>query len=558
MSLKTIAIGVDDFKLLIEQGSYFVDKSLFIEQLMEEGSQVLLFPRPRRFGKTLNMSMLNYFFTHENSEKNRQLFEGLAITQSQVYEQHQGQYPVIFLSFKSCKGNTYEKIYQGICNVLAKTFRVHENIMQHEHFTDMEREKFFTVTQEKADEVLLAQSLLFLTDFLNRSHGKKVIILIDEYDTPIHEAYLHGYYEKATAFLRILLGNALKGNEYLQKGVLTGILRVSKESMFSDLNNIMVYSILSRDYNEFFGFTQKDVDEMITYYGLAEQKKQVKDWYNGYYFGDLEVYNPWSILSFAKNHGAYRAYWLGTSANDLVHKLIKDSDKTVKKDIEDALNNQLVISRIEENISFPHLEASRENILSFLVQTGYLKARYKEMQNNRMMYEVSIPNEELKIIYTDTVNMWFEQNIGSSSLNEMLKALISGDIELFGEILSSFVVSYLSYYQTSKDHIEKVYHAFVLGMLINLQDRYHIESERESGFGRVDILMIPKDKSKLAFVIEMKKIRVSENTQTALESALKQIEDRQYESLLRQQGCQNIMKLAITFDGKRVWVKRGE
>jgi len=502
--------------------------------------------------------MLNYFFTLEDGEQNRQLFDGLIITKSPVFEKHQGQYPVIFLSFKSCKGDTFEKVFSGIQNVLASTFKGFEHILESKLWNTTEKQEFKQIVEKTADESLLSGSLQFLSRMLNTYYNKKAIILIDEYDTPIHEAYLHGFYDKAVGFLRIMLGNALKGNEHLQKGVLTGILRVSKESMFSDLNNIMVYSILSKDYNEFFGFTQQDVDAIITYYGLSEQKNQVKEWYNGYYFGDLEVYNPWSILSFAKNYGTYRAYWLGTSANDLVKKLIKDSDKTVKKDIEDALNNQVVVSRIEENISFPHLEASRENILSFLVQTGYLKARYQEMQDNRLMYEVTIPNEELKIIYTDTVNMWFQESIGSSNLNEMLKALISGDIELFEEILSSFVVSYLSYYQTSKDHIEKVYHAFVLGMLINLHDRYYIESERESGFGRVDILMTPKDKSKLAFVIEMKKIRVSENTQTALESALKQIEDRQYETLLRQQGCQNIMKLAVTFDGKRVWVKRGE
>jgi hypothetical protein len=562
MNLKKIAIGEDDFKLFRQGDSYFVDKSIFIEQVIEDASRVLLFPRPRRFGKTLNMSMLHYFFTHNRAEENRQLFEGLAITQSPAFEKHQGKYPVIFLSFKSCKGDTYEKIFQGISSVLAKAFREHESMMQKECFTEIDREKFFNISQEKADEALLAQALLLLTDLLNRCYGKKAIILIDEYDTPIHEAYLHGFYEKAVGLLRILLGNALKGNEYLQKGVLTGILRVSKESMFSDLNNIMVYSILSKDFNEFFGFVQHEVDALITYYGLGDQKQQVKGWYNGYYFGDLEVYNPWSILSFSKNHGTYRAYWLGTSANDLVHKLIKDSDNSVKKDIEDALNNHPVVSRIEENISFPHLEASRENILSFLVQTGYLKARYKEMQNSRLMYEVTIPNEELRIIYTDTITLWFQESIGSVELGQMLNALIAGDLPIFERIFSKFVLETLSFFNVGrkKPEVERVFQAFLLGMLINLKDRYQVYSEKESGYGRFDVSLVPHDKSKQAIIMELKSIDTfnNETREQTLDSALKQIEDRNYESLLRQQGCQNIMKLAVTFDGKRVWVKRGE
>jgi len=415
-----------------------------------------------------------------------------------------------------------------------------------------EKQEFRQIVEKTADESLLSGSLQFLSRLLNTFYEKKAIILIDEYDTPIHEAYQHGFYDKAVGFLRIMLGNALKGNEHLQKGVLTGILRVSKESMFSDLNNIMVYSILKENYHTYFGFTQQEVDDLLQYYQLEGHIEMVKQWYNGYYFGNEEIYNPWSILNFTQHRGRFEAYWLGTSANDLVHNLIKNSDKSVKKDIEDVLNNRPVLAVIDENISFQYLENTRENILSFFVQTGYLKARLHAFENTDLIYRIEIPNIELSKIYYKVIQLWFQESIGSSNLNEMLKALISGDIELFEEILSSFVVSYLSYYQTSKDHIEKVYHAFVLGMLINLQDQYHIESERESGFGRVDILMTPKDKSKLAFVIEMKKIRVSENTQTALESALKQIEDRQY-----QQGCQNIMKLAITFDGKRVWVKRG-
>ena len=553
--MKKLAIGEDDFKLLRQGNHYFVDKSLFIEEVINDASRVLLFPRPRRFGKTLNLSMLQYYFTNKNTEENRQLFDGLAITKSPVFEQHFGQYPVVFLSFKSCKGDSYNKIHYSVSSVIARVFKEHNYLLNKDLLYPAEVEKFNQIIDEKASESLLRESLLLLSEFIFRYHQKKVLILIDEYDTPIHEAYLNGFYTKAIELMRILLGNALKGNEHLQKGILTGILRVSKESMFSDLNNVEVYSVLNKNYNQFFGFTQREVDELLQYFGLRHLQPEVKNWYNGYYFGNEEIYNPWSILSFVKNEGEFKPYWLSTSANALVHSLIKDSDKSVKKDIEDALNNKLVLSAIDENISFDFLKNSREHILSFLVQTGYLKARYHDFVGSDMIYQIEIPNIELSKIYYTVIETWFNESIGSKDLENMLKALISGDIELFEDILNVFVVNYLSFYQTSKDHIEKVYHAFVLGMLITLKDSYHIESERESGYGRVDILMTPKNKTQPGIIIEMKKIRPRETTETALEAALQQIEDRQYETILRQQGCTNIMKLAVTFDGKRVWAK---
>ena len=328
--------------------------------------------------------------------------------------------------------------------------------------------------------------------------------------------------------------------------------------MFSDLNNVEVYSVLNKYYNRYFGFTQHEVDEMLDQYKLFDRREDVKNWYNGYYFGDEEIYNPWSILNFVKNEGFFKPYWLSTSTNNLVHTLIKDSDKTVKKDIEDALNNKPVYATIDENISFQHLQNSREHILSFLVQTGYLKARYHDFTGTDLIYQVEIPNLEVSKIYYTVIETWFNESIGNRELDAMLEALISGDIELFEDILNVFVVNYLSYFQTSKDHIEKVYHAFVLGMLITLEDSYHIESEKESGYGRVDILMTPYDKGRPGIIIEMKKIRPRETTETALEAALKQIEDRQYEAALRQQGCTSIMKVAVTFDGKRVWAKQSE
>jgi len=557
--MKKLAIGEDDFKLLRQGNHYFVDKSLFISEVISDASRVLLFPRPRRFGKTLNMSMLYYFFSNKNTEVNIKLFDGLAITKSPVFEQHQGQYPVVFLSFKSCKGDTYEEIYTSIITIIAKAFQEHEYILEKEIFSTTEIKEYKALSNKTADKTLLNFSLLILSEFLHRYYQKKVLILIDEYDTPVHEAYLNGFYKDTIDFLRILLGNGLKGNEHLQKGILTGILRISKESMFSDLNNVEVYSVLNKNYNRYFGFTQDEVDDLLKYFGLTNLQQEVKNWYNGYYFGNLEIYNPWSILSFLKNNGEFKPYWLSTSANALVHNLIKDSDQSVKKDIENALNNQPVFSQITENISFDFLQNSRAHILSFLIQTGYLKARYHEFRGSDMIYQVEIPNIELSKIYYTVIETWFNESIGSKELDMMLNALIDNDITTFERILSKFVLETLSYFNVGRKtkEVERVFQAFLLGMLISLKDRYEVYSENESGYGRFDVSVIPKDKSKQAIIMELKSIdpfRNETKDQTLL-AALQQIEDRQYETALRQQGCTNIMKVAVTFDGKRVWAK---
>jgi hypothetical protein len=561
-AMKKLAIGVDDFKKLREYDAYFVDKSLLIEEIIEEPKDVLLFPRPRRFGKTLNMSMMHYFFTNENPEENHKLFDGLAITQRPAWEQHQGKYPVISLSFKSCKGDSYNEIYDALLSIIVNAFKKHAHILEKDLFDDLEIDEYLQVQNKKANKALVASSLLLLSSYLHRYYQQKVIILIDEYDTPIHEAYLNGFYKKAVDFMRILLGNALKGNAGLQKGILTGILRVSKESMFSDLNNVNVYSVLSKKFNTHFGFTQPEVDQMLLDFDMDAFNAQVKEWYNGYYFGNLDVYNPWSLLNFVDSGGRFQPYWLGTSANELVHTLIRDSDKAVKKDIEDALNDVPVYSAIPENISFQHLQTNREIILSFFVQTGYLKARYQEMQKSRLIYELSIPNEELKLIYIDTVNIWFDEHIGSNQLDEMLHALISGNISTFERIFSKLVLETLSYFNVGRKtkEVERVFQAFLLGMLIRLKGRYEVYSEKESGYGRFDVSVIPNDKSQQAIIMELKSIDTfnNETKDQALDAALKQIEDRNYEAALRQQGCTNIMKVAVTFDGKRVWARISE
>jgi hypothetical protein len=557
--MKGIAIGVDDFKNLRSEDSYFVDKSLFIQELLNDHAEVILFPRPRRFGKTLNMSMLKYFFTHENAIENRQLFNGLAIEKTELFEKHQGKYPVIFLSLKSCKGNNFEMIFKKASEVISATYQSYEELSTSPLLAAHEKEIIQRIIEQKADIAELTSSLKLLSDYLFKIHQKKVIILIDEYDTLIHEAYLNGFYDTAIDFLKTLLGNALKGNYNLQKAVITGILRISKESMFSDLNNMKVYSVLSEKHNKAFGFTQNEIDQLLKDYHLENQSENVKKWYDGYYFGNHDIYNPWSILNFIDEKGRFNNYWINTSSNDLVHSFIRKSDQTVKQKIGMLINNDEVFSIIDENISFKNIDTSAETIISFFLQTGYLKAKYVGKERLKNNYKIEIPNNELRIIYQDVIQKWFDDTVGSSDLNEMLKALTNGDIALFNRILSKFMSESLSYFNLPKKtkDVERIYQAFLLGILISLRDEYEITSEKESGYGRYDIAIVPKDKSKKAIIMELKTIDDfnGDTIDQTLDSALKQIEDRNYEAAVRQQGCQNIMKIAITFDGKRVWTK---
>jgi hypothetical protein len=556
---KNIAIGVDNFKTLREEGSYFIDKSLLIQEVVENAASVLLFPRPRRFGKTLNLSMLEYFFSLENKENNAALFEGLAITKTSVWNEHQGQYPVISITLKNCKGDNFNSIFHKISEVISDLYRKFDFLLDNTSLKEFEKENFDIVLQGKAGVDTLKSSLKLLCEYLYRHYDQKVIILIDEYDTLIHEAYLNGFYDEAIDFLKALLGAALKTNPYLKRGVLTGILRVSKESMFSDLNNLEVFTILNKDYNLFYGFTQAEVDQTLKDYNLEYLSSEVKQWYDGYYFGDVEIYNPWSILNFIKRKGELMPYWLNTSSNNLVHSLILKADEDVKKAVEDLINEKEVIGVIEENISFRYLESSMTSVMSFLVHTGYLKAKFHEQIEARRYYFLQIPNMEVKVLYENIIVKWFEENRSSKELREMLKAILSGDMPTFEKIFSKFVLETLSYFSVGgRSHeVERVYQAFMLGMLINLRDTHDVSSEKESGYGRYDIAVIPKDKKQQALLMELKTIDTfhGETVDETLESAMAQIEERKYETALRQQACTKIMKIAVTFDGKRIWTK---
>ena len=418
--MKSIAIGVDDFRKLRQQDSYYVDKSLFIEAFVKSGSEAMMFPRPRRFGKTLNMTMLKYFFDIKEASENRQLFEGLAIEKSEAFEKHQGKYPVMYLSLKSCKSTTYSGFLMSVRNVISKTYQQYEFLLAENILNSSEIEFFQKFLHFKAEDEEYKFALINLSEILYRHYNQKVILLIDEYDTPIHEAYLNGHYNDTVGFLKAMLGDALKGNPYLYKSAITGILRISKESMFSDLNNLEVHSILSNKFNTYFGFTQNEVDEILKNYNLSSETDNVKKWYDGYYFGDKDIYNPWSIINFVNRDGVYNNYWINTSSNDLVHSFIRQSDESIKRIIGDLLSNEDVFSVIDENVSFKNIEKSKETIISFFLQTGYLKARFVGKLDLKNNYKIEIPNNELRIIYKDIIIKWFNETINESNLTQML------------------------------------------------------------------------------------------------------------------------------------------
>ena len=558
--MQPIAIGISDFKKLRHTGSYFVDKSLLIKDVIEDQSDVILLPRPRRFGKTLNMTMLKYFFEKtDQADENRALFDGLQIEQEACLESHFNHYPVIFLSFKEIKSTCFELSFDLIKRNISKEFSRHAYLDDNLEPNSTRSRGFHSILNLGGCGSDYALSLRFLCELLYTFHGVKPIIIIDEYDTPIHNAYINGFYKEMVNFMKTFLGEGLKDNPFLHKSIVTGIFRVSKESIFSDLNNINVYSILRTEYTDKFGFTQSEVDKMLVDYAISDQSENVKTWYNGYLFGNQVIYNPWSILNYVDSDDkVFRTHWANTSSNEVLRDLLKNSPMDVKTKLECLLRGETIESLIGENIVFDDIESDDVTIFSFLLFSGYLKARSIGRLHDEILYEVSIPNTEVAIIMRRTVMSWFKDTRQSEKLRMMLKALVEDYIPEFAKILNNFVVETLSYFDTAGKDEEKVYQAFILGMLLNLTDTHVVTSNRESGYGRYDITVVPKNTKQRAFIMELKKIDDyhEETKDEALDNALKQIEDKQYEVSIRQLGITEITKLGVVFDGKKLWVKK--
>ena len=557
--MQKLPLGISDFKEIRKNDYYFIDKSLFIKEIINEDAQVILLPRPRRFGKTLNISMLRYYFSI--SEADWSLYQNLKIAaENEKYLQEFAKYPLIYLTFKGLKDLTWEDSLKNIEDIIAAEYQRHDYLLKEGILTEAERKVYREIINLEAEKVHYQKALLRLTEYLERYHDQKVIVLIDEYDQPIQSGYLNDYYPEVVNFMRLFLENGLKDNASLHKSVLTGILRVAKESIFSGLNNLVVNDIFTETYNQFFGLLPQEVEAVFKEYDLEYKLKEIKNWYNGYNYGGQTIYNPWSIINCLYYQGEIKPYWVNSSGNELIRELLLKGNEDLKSSLELLIQNQSIEKKIDENIVFAEIESKSSSIWSFLLFSGYLSIVSSRRERGRLFAELEIPNQEIKYIYEEIFLDWLEENIGSQKLSLMLNALTEGDVESFAQIFREFTINSLSYFDTSGSEAEKVYHAFVLGLLLNLRDNYQVKSNRESGYGRYDIMIIPDDKNKLGIIIEFKKISQfsSESKKEALDSALQQIEEKNYQAELNSLGINDILKLAVVFSGKEVEVKSGD
>ena len=558
---RTVAIGIQDFETLITNDYFYVDKTAFIKEWWESGDSVTLITRPRRFGKTLNMSMLERFFSLEHAGKG-ELFEKLFIWKEEKYRNMQGTYPVISLSFAMIKEKSYELARKKICQVLADTYKKYTFLKDSDVLTQKDKEEFDKISADMGDtEATMA--LYHLSDMLSRHYGKKVIILLDEYDTPMQEAYVDGFWDELVAFTRSLFNASFKSNPWLDRAVMTGITRVSKESIFSDLNNLEVVTTTSNKYADAFGFTQQEVFAAMDEMGYTDRDK-VKYWYDGFTFGEItDIYNPWSILNYL-DKGKFTTYWANTSSNSLVSKLVREGSSAIKKTFEGLLSGECIRSEVDEQIVYNQLDNSENAIWSLLLASGYLKVQKTEDIINGLeqytVYELVITNYEVWMMFRNMIAGWFEKD--RADYNDFVKALLIGDLDAMNEYMNRVALNCFSSFDTgnrpSGIQPERFYHGFVLGLLVELEDRYVLASNRESGFGRYDVMLKPKKAGEPAFILEFKVFnpRRDVNLEGTVEAALKQIAEKQYEAELIAEGipAEHIRKYGFGFEGKTVLI----
>ena len=562
MFKKKIQIGLSDFKQLIQKNGYYIDKTSFIKELLAinpesvSENSVSLFCRPRRFGKTLNLSMLNYFF-EKSTESHAYLFENLEIWQDERARKEQGQYPVIFLSFKDVKDKLFHKAYAHLCATISEEFQRHEQSLA-SILSPHEALYYQSIINQTADSIAYEKSLLFLSKLLHKKYNKKTIVLIDEYDTPLHAAYSNGYYEDMIDFIRTVFSSVLKDNKSLERSILTGILRTGKEGIFSDLNNLSVYTMLNNKYTDFFGFTKKETFELLDYYQLSSYHENLKKWYDGYQFGEnTDIYNPWSILSFIDNQASFQPYWVNTSSNLLIKELLAKADSSTKLELELLLQDSSLEKTVEENFTFQNLTITPHALWSLLFFSGYLTYNKRTLkESGTYSCQLVIPNHEIKSLYKNLLESIFIQSFKNpDNVQLFLKALISGDTVIATELLQLFMLTSASYYDFTQDEPEKSYHLFVLGLLITLEQTYSVKSNRESGYGRYDIMLIPKNKNQPALIIEFKKAGKKSLEEACLE-ALEQIKEQKYISEIQNLKISTVIMYGIAFKGKEVCIKK--
>ncbi|WP_029759170.1 AAA family ATPase [Fusobacterium nucleatum] len=539
--MKRLAIGLSDFKELIEEDFYYFDKTSFIEEVIKDGAKVKLFARPRRFGKTLNMSMLKYFFDIENREENRKLFKDLYIENTESFKE-QGQYPVIFLSLKDLKATTWKEMEKDIKSTVARLFLEYEDL--YNELGEFDKPIFKKIATKDVELEDLKEALKILAKILYKKYNKKVVVLIDEYDSPLVSAYLKGYYEKAKDFFKTFYSLVMKDNSYLQMGVMTGIIRVIKAGIFSDLNNLRTYTILSDKYTDSYGLTEEEVIKSLKDYQMEYEISNVKDWYDGYRFGDSEVYNPWSILNFL-DFKELRAYWVDTSGNDLVNNVLKITTKNVIIALEKLFNGEGLKQNISGTSDLSKILGNDE-IWELMLFSGYLTIKERIDQDN---YILRLPNKEVKTLFRKT---FIETYIArGGKLSFLMESLIENRIEDYEDNLQEVLLTSVSYNDTRRGN-EAFYHGLIMGMGLYLEGEYITKSNIESGLGRYDFVIEPKNKSKRAYIMEFKSTDSVDKLEEVSKEALKQIEDKKYDVTLKQNGVKDITYMGIAFCGKQI------
>lgn len=565
---RTVGIGIQDFGKIIENGYFYVDKSFFIKDWWEAGDEVTLITRPRRFGKTLTMSMTEQFFSVKCAGKS-ELFEGLSIWQEEKYRALQGTYPVISLSFANIKETNYQNTRRKICQLLTELYADCAFLLGENTMAEGDR-VFFRSVSVDMDDVTATLAIHYLSKYLYTYYGKKVIILLDEYDTPMQEAYVHGYWEELVAFTRSMFNSAFKTNPWLERAIMTGITRISKESIFSDLNNLEVVTTTSNKYETAFGFIEEEVFAALDEYGMSKEKQNVKWWYDGFIFGEWkDIYNPWSIINLLDKK-KFTTYWANTSSNSLVGTLIREGGRDVKESFESLMRSEQLWVPIDEQIVYNQLDNNEYAIWSLLVASGYLKITdYEKYEEDDIIgepkYELTLTNHEVEIMFKNMIRGWFAGD--ASNYNDFIKALLADDQEAMNEYMNRVAGATFSYFDTGKRASEKAeperfYHGFVLGLMVQLEDRYTLTSNRESGFGRYDIMLEPKQANLDAIVIEFKIFspRRDNTLEDTVRAALMQIEEKKYAETLVAKGIpeERIRKYGFAFQGKNVLIEKEE
>ena len=549
---KGIGIGVSDFKTIRIRDNYYIDKSMYIKDIIDNQSGVILVTRPRRFGKTLNMSMLKYYFDCRQKD-NRNLFNGLEIMeQEEKYTSKLGYYPVIYITLKDVQNVNYKNMLLDMKTAMMEMFQEHRYLLDSDKIYPEEKARITDILFAKEDEVVLKNSIKDLSKYLNRYYEKPVILLVDEYDVPLQNAYVEGFYDEAVKFFKTFYGVTFKDNPYLEKTVITGVSRVAKESIFSGANNFDVYTVLDNEFADDFGITEEEMDKVIEDFKIQDDKEEIKKWYDGYKIGEVEgIYNPWSIINYL-NKKELKPYWVNTSSNDLIKLILKNST-TVKEKIERLLRGEAIEVKIDLETVIVGIENNEDNIWGLMLGTGYLKV-VETVNVSEGIYKVQLPNYEIKLLFSQIIDDWFRNKVIGNDLKSILKDLITLNLEEYEEKFKILVREMFSYMDVGENTAENFYHAFVLGMLVGLKDSYYVNSNRESGIGRYDIMLEPKDKNGNSFIMEFKvyKEDKEKTIEETIENAKKQIKEKRYEQNLIERRFKNITKMVYAFKGKEV------